>query len=201
MPRDLPATFRHPHIPPQLSQYSIPLSQFLSNHPDYRNLIIGALILRPNTQNDKTEILLLKRAATDSYPNLWEPPGGTVDDEDKSIMHAVVREVWEETGLRIVGFGTGKVVRDNAGEEYHAKNLKEADGRFTEVTLLDRRGEKWCKLNFVVEVEADESGDYSVELDEMEHQDMGWFDEDAVKRLPFTSEQCREVVLNSIKRR
>lgn len=122
-----------------------------------------------------------------------------MDTEDETIMHAVVREVWEETGLRIVGFGTGKVVRDNAGEEYHSRKDKGADGEFAEVTFPDSKGEKWCKFHFWVEVEADESGDLPVELDEMEHQEVGWFDEEAVKELPFVSEQGREIILNAIK--
>ena len=199
MTRDLPADIWYPHIPPQLARYNISLSEFISAHPDYPYLVVGALILRNNHQTDETEILLLKRASTDFCPNVWEPPGGSVDAEDESILHAIVREVWEETGLRITGYGAGRVVRDNAGEEYHRRRSKEKEEEFTEVTFLGKRGEKWCKFNFLVEVQPDEIGELRVELDEMEHQDVGWFDEDAVKRLPFVSEQGREIVLNAMR--
>ncbi|KAG9244860.1 hypothetical protein BJ878DRAFT_420486, partial [Calycina marina] len=94
-------------------------------------------------------ILLIKRASTDYSPDLWEPPGGSVDAEDESILHAVVREVWEETGLRVESFGTGNIMKDNAGEQYHAAGK---EGKiFVEVTFHGSGGEKWCELNLAVE--------------------------------------------------
>lgn len=37
--------------------------------------------------------------ANDRSPSPWEIPGGAVDDDDESILHAVARELWEESGL------------------------------------------------------------------------------------------------------
>ncbi len=60
-------------------------------------LVNRALIL-----NDQKQILLVQRAADDSsYPNLWEFPGGKLD-EGQDISDALEREVLEETGLFIV---------------------------------------------------------------------------------------------------
>lgn len=123
-----------------------------------------------------------------------------MDADDESIMHAVVREVWEETGLRIAGFGTGRIVRDDVGEKYHgAKSEGDEGWEFTEVTFRGRRGEKGCKLNFVVEIKANVGEELHVELDESEHQEWRWFDEDAVENLSAISSQGREVVLNALK--
>lgn len=47
----------------------------------------------------KEEFLIIKRAAHDTHPNLWELPGGAVDlGEDP--QYAVKREILEETGLK-----------------------------------------------------------------------------------------------------
>ncbi len=52
--------------------------------------------------NEKKEILLIKRADSDSYcPGLWECPGGKLD-QGQDLVQAREREVFEETGLQIV---------------------------------------------------------------------------------------------------
>ena len=61
-----------------------------------KGLIVHAVIF-----NDKKEILLLKRSASeDVSPSLWDIPGGTLEDgEDPEI--GMRRETMEETGLTI----------------------------------------------------------------------------------------------------
>lgn len=50
--------------------------------------------------NEANELLVIKRAAHDTHPNLWELPGGAVDlGEDP--QHAVLREISEEAGLEV----------------------------------------------------------------------------------------------------
>lgn len=49
--------------------------------------------------DDEGRILLLKRSATDKRrPNQWDLPGGHVD-EGEMPADAVIREIWEESGL------------------------------------------------------------------------------------------------------
>ena len=58
-------------------------------------LVAGAVIA-----DTSDRILLLRRAATDTFPGLWELPSGGVDDGE-GLAAAVVREVFEETGLTV----------------------------------------------------------------------------------------------------
>ncbi|PWI68691.1 hypothetical protein PCL_01780 [Purpureocillium lilacinum] len=51
------------------------------------------------------QTLLIRRAASDSYPLKWEIPGGSVSTaRDASVLHAAARELREETGLRVARF-------------------------------------------------------------------------------------------------
>lgn len=61
-----------------------------------KGLIVHAVIF-----NEKREVLIIKRSPSERmYPNLWDIPGGTLEDgEDPAI--GVMREVREETGLTI----------------------------------------------------------------------------------------------------
>ncbi|MCJ7792514.1 MAG: NUDIX domain-containing protein [Candidatus Marinimicrobia bacterium] len=52
--------------------------------------------------DEKGEILLIKRANTDSWrPGFWEFPGGKLD-EGQDLSHALEREILEETGLVVI---------------------------------------------------------------------------------------------------
>ena len=51
--------------------------------------------------NNKRQVLLLKRSAkVDSHPNKWGFPGGRVEEGETSV-DAAVREVYEETTLKV----------------------------------------------------------------------------------------------------
>lgn len=53
-------------------------------------------------RNDKGEFLLLKRSEnSNTNPGKWDLPGGKLEREE-ILEEAVVREVWEETGITIV---------------------------------------------------------------------------------------------------
>lgn len=58
-----------------------------------RRFSVGAGIL-----NEAGALLVLKRKADDSFPGMYEIPGGGVD-EGETLYEAVCRETWEETGL------------------------------------------------------------------------------------------------------
>lgn len=60
-----------------------------------QKLVVGAVI-----QSDK-KFLLLEREPTDFMGGLVELPSGTVD-ADEELLPALVREVQEETGLKVI---------------------------------------------------------------------------------------------------
>lgn len=69
-----------------------------AGHP-YDKIIVGAVIFHP-TCSHPAKILLLKRVASEEfYPNVFEIPGGHVEDTDADIFQALVREVHEETAV------------------------------------------------------------------------------------------------------
>jgi 8-oxo-dGTP diphosphatase len=60
------------------------------------------LVNRAVVLNKDGTILIMKRAANDSYmPNKWELPGGKLDI-GQDISNALEREVLEETGLVVI---------------------------------------------------------------------------------------------------
>jgi 8-oxo-dGTP pyrophosphatase MutT (NUDIX family) len=101
-------------------------------------------------QQQKARVLLVRRAPTDSMPNLWEVPGGAVDFDDPTILHGAARELWEEAGLRATAFH--RVVGPEHGQVF-----------------ATRRGRLFVKVHFLVDVKA-----YDVQLDANEHSDFCW---------------------------
>lgn len=87
-----------------LALLSLTKSQYRPKHPSlagrpYDKIVVGAVIFHP-TASLHAKILLLKRAANeDVYSNVFEIPGGHVEDSDPDILKAVAREVHEETAL------------------------------------------------------------------------------------------------------
>ncbi|KAL8932443.1 MAG: hypothetical protein Q9211_006309 [Gyalolechia sp. 1 TL-2023] len=173
------------HIPHTLRCYTIPLHSFLARNPNYHRVVCSALIFAPPTAShahsssaQDCRLLLVKRSAAEvAFPNLWEIPGGSVDQEDPTILHSLAREVFEETGLRLT-----RVVRQaGQGIEWtENKNGKEC---------------KWLKLTFEIEVAeigsstipVDEGNvekyleSIPVELDPEEHQEYAWATEKEIR--------------------
>ncbi|KAJ9635840.1 hypothetical protein H2201_000164 [Coniosporium apollinis] len=158
-------------VPPELVHLSIPLKTFQEQHPDVQGLVIGALVYSGD------RLLLLQRSASDSYPNRWEVPGGSCDLEDETVLHAVARELFEETGLRAT-----RIVRQ-VGD-----GVRFQTGRPSNVT-------NWLKLSFEVEVatsgsfmgKGDAQGTYEayqdvmVKLNPAEHQRFIWIKEEELR--------------------
>lgn len=71
--------------------------------------VVGAII-----ENEQNEILCALRSPGMSMPNLWEFPGGKVE-ENEDIYSALEREVDEELGCRIK---TSKEIFNNTIHEY-----------------------------------------------------------------------------------
>lgn len=58
--------------------------------------LIEAHVIRFNA--DKLEFLLLKRSASESYPNLWQMVTGSIK-ENETAYQTAIREILEETSL------------------------------------------------------------------------------------------------------
>lgn len=205
-------------IHPSSTPFAVPAAKYLSTfnaaQEDLNNLnfhtfvVTGALIFdrpiptrsntSPSTQKKELEsfeprILLLQRAATDTLPNLWEIPGGTCEDGDESILHAVAREVGEETGLMVSSVGPC------AGTGY---------------SFVSTGGRVVRKVNFLVEYqsgsgrEGEREGEEGLEvrLDPDEHRDYVWATEEEVRAgrvggvsLRFTMREQVDVVLEGFR--
>ena len=176
-------------IPPALRQHTIPLSTFLTRNPQYTNLVIGSLIFHPPTPTHPIRLLILQRASTEhAFPNLWEVPGGSSDPEDPTILHSAAREMFEETGLRLMRFvrEVGKGVEFVTGQT------------------------RWVKLSFEIEVvemhgrKGDgEMDDVEITLDPEEHQDHTWVTEQEIRedRYPIITTKQKEVMLEGFRLR
>ena len=183
------------HIPPNLAHLKTSLRQFLdynkANHINYHMLAVGACIFTPTSaHHPHPRLLLLQRASTDSYPNVWEFPGGAAEFSDPSILHSVARETFEETGLRLTRF-----VRQIG------------DG-----TKWTTRAKTWLKLVFEIQVvelhdtipAAAEEDLAPVTLDPQEHQKYVWATEAEIRQCTTTSgpyptmtEEQRQVMLQA----
>ncbi|KAL8391840.1 hypothetical protein RB595_002155 [Gaeumannomyces hyphopodioides] len=148
-------------------------------------LATGAVVFNAS----RTAVLLVQRSASDSMPGLWETPGGGVDTDDATVLHAVARELWEEAGLRAKTIHRVVPCRGDGGDS----------DALTQV-FPTRRGVVVAKFNFVVDVE----DDGAVVLDPREHQDFVWATEEECVRgargemqLPITTREQREVILNA----
>lgn len=167
---------------PSTTHLSIPakayLSQDQSEHAP-KFLATGTIVF------SASRILLLQRAPGDSMPNLWETPGGACDTDDKTILHAAARELWEET--KLVATSVGPMI-----------------GQYTFKT---GSGKSVRKLNFVVQVERQNDhgdSDFEVRLRLDEHQDFLWATEEEVRlskvgnvEIQFTKPQQQAVVLDA----
>ncbi|KAH3915508.1 hypothetical protein HBI56_149330 [Parastagonospora nodorum] len=130
-------------FPTSLQEYAVNAAEYLHQHPQFDVLCTGIVVF------DKDgKMLLVQRAADErAFPDMWEVPGGKVDDTDETLLHAAVRELKEETGLvatRVCG---------------KAAEFTFEDGK------PGRRPVIWLKLIFHMEVEK-----LDITLDPVEHQ-------------------------------
>lgn len=70
------------------------------NHMVWKNPIPVACILQPMTDGNRVGLLVLKRAIE---PHLggWSLPGGFMDDNGENAEEGAMRELFEETGIRL----------------------------------------------------------------------------------------------------
>lgn len=64
--------------------------------------LLNRIIAKAVVFNDRGEVLLLRRSSTDTRrPLQWDLPGGAVDNGE-AYTEAVVREIHEEAGLKVL---------------------------------------------------------------------------------------------------
>ncbi|KXL44769.1 hypothetical protein M433DRAFT_154854 [Acidomyces richmondensis BFW] len=140
--------------------------------------------------NSHGQVLIIQRASQDSMPNKWELPGGGVDDNDSTILHAAARELWEEAGLYAKRFTHVVTEGPNRGPGDVFPNSTE-----TKV---------WCRFAFHVEVYSCDS----VRVDPHEHQDFLWASEEEIRNqmigsreIPITRESMKALILEAFRLR
>ncbi|KAG8424143.1 hypothetical protein J3458_000969 [Metarhizium acridum] len=180
-----PPPFHFSHDP-SLAQFNVPVKSWIrANNKPWDGVATGALVF-----DARGRILLVQRTSHDSMPDLWEVPGGAVDDDDASILHGCARELWEEAGVaarrmaRLVTEGPGA----DAFQEFRNSTRSKLIGKF----------------QFEVEVPEGQA----VRLDPNEHQDFAWATEEEVvreevagKRIPFTKRSHKHVILEGFRLR
>ena len=144
----------------------------------YDKLVIGAIIPNQNPEQEP-KLLLLKRAAHEMYyPNVFEIPGGNVEESDHTIGDAVKREVFEETGMKV-----SKIVGAVTPFAYSMeKKITGADGGESSTWKTS------LQLNFICEVT---DADFAVNPDE--HSEGKFVGRSDVAEMDIT-EQMRAVV-------
>jgi 8-oxo-dGTP diphosphatase len=109
------------------------------------------------------KLLVVRRVKDDFLGGMYELPGGSVD-EGETIEQGAIRELSEETGLKVTEFAA----------LFQGFDYKKQNG------VLVRQ------YNFVVEYPGGE-----VKLDPGEHDDYKWIRKSEIKSLPNTEQQSR----------
>lgn len=204
---------------PDISEFQISPAAFLASRPDIHNIIAGAMVFRSSPGGSPSatsthEVLLLQRAASDSFPLKWEIPAGTADlAVDHSIIQVAVRELWEETGLRAskfhrtVGMGLPPGIVNIASVGAAVGEVEDArmDSEHP-ICLVRVEGLTWAVVTFLADVEGDV---VDVILQESEHVQWAWLTEHEVEigrfqgpmgeNIDMVSEAMRRILLEGFR--
>lgn len=104
--------------------------------------------------NNNNELLIVQRAAHDSYPGMWEMPGGGLD-YGESPKEGIEREVFEETGLKVLVLYPLSVTSGFSSKKNHIiriAHLCELKNEKQQVQLSTEHSNfKWVDLNYMLE--------------------------------------------------
>ncbi|KAH8829482.1 NUDIX hydrolase domain-like protein [Flagelloscypha sp. PMI_526] len=150
--------------------------QQLDGHCD--KLVVGIAIIQNNTSSGPSRILYVQRSSTEHlYPDIYELPGGKVDEDDVSILHGAAREAVEETSLQVTHFlGEFQSLWYTIERVYDGKPIMQTS----------------LQINLVAKID----GDPDVKLNPEEHQAYVWVAEEEVEPLPST-EEMKQVMKNA----
>ncbi|KAI9640857.1 hypothetical protein NHQ30_010698 [Ciborinia camelliae] len=167
---------------PSVAEFAVSKHSYLAARPgiSFGYIATSAFVLDVSSASNP-RLLLLQRAASDSDPNTWEPPGGACEDKDESILHAAARELWEEAGLQAAR------IDGTIGDPYH-------------FTLSD--GKQVCRFHFVVQLKINGGALPAVGLNPCEHQRFVWATRDEIRErkangmvLEFTTREVEQTSL------
>ncbi|GFF50641.1 hypothetical protein IFM61606_06192 [Aspergillus udagawae] len=190
---------------PQLAKFNVPIAEFFASNPQYTEFITGAYIFSNGTDggvdiqtftrtNSEPRVLLLQRSLTDDYGGCWEGPGGSCEHTDSTLLSALVREVFEESGLHV-----SRVLDLVAVEDW--------DSGYT----AQGKAKKAVKYSFLVDVheralraQQGASGwEQQVTIAPEEHEQFQWGTEEQVRKGTETQEErfrfCGEEGSNFLK--
>ncbi|KAG6916112.1 hypothetical protein DXG01_008387 [Tephrocybe rancida] len=152
--------------------YDAPILELQLRYPNKRLVVGVAIFTQRHTAlaDSSPKLLLLQRSDTeDSFPSMYEIPGGGAEPQDRTLLDTVVRETKEETGLLV-----SKIVNTFPGFEY-----------------TTRHGDA-VQFNFIVEVEGGPTP--RILLNPAEHQAFAWVDpSDDLARFQLTDEMLKVV--------
>lgn len=210
-----------------LSVFSVTRAAYLAANPHLARLMAAAMVFRKSPSSSAVETLLLRRALSDSYPNKWEIPGGSVDATDASILAGVARELFEESGLVARHMCSPPIlllpssIAETDARYRLTEDMRNGLGILPEdedvdvnadqltVTFLETRN-LWAKATVLVEVESTEG----VLLRDDEHAESAWVTEEDVlkgtlpgdedggdgkRRMDFVSDGCRRSILDGFR--
>lgn len=117
--------------------------------------------------NKNNEILIVQRADHDSYPGIWEMPGGGLD-YGESPQAGVKREVFEETGLTVSVLYPLGVVSGFSSKKNHIiriAHLCKLENENQQVQLSTEHSHyKWVDLNEIIESDMEKTSKFLKEL-------------------------------------
>lgn len=181
----------HPSLAGRLTSRSAFLEHAASIGTPFDKLVVGVAIPHPLISATKPlQILLVQRAAHEKvYPGCYELPGGHVEDSDKTILDAAVREVTEETGLIV-----SNIVGEFSPLEYSVEKILATEEGAIPTAIV----RSTIQLNFVAQVVPFRSTNaFEVKLNPEEHQNYAWVSKEDLGRYIMT-EGMNGVVKNAL---
>lgn len=104
--------------------------------------VVAAIFYRKNMNGD-IELLLFRRAETQSGAGFWEFPGGKVEKSETEV-EALHREILEELNVQIkVQDCLGENVHSYANKVIHLKAYFVQKVSLTDFVLLDHDAQEW----------------------------------------------------------